>query len=145
MKNDPRETPSQKQARLRGKLSNPALRGGENMISTPGSGISLRDRVSLSVNSSGECVLACSATVCGDDDFVGVFVNASQPEGDSLGWEWCTHTSSFPYNTGVAAQAGYVAIYWSKDFVSGNYVAVAITDALPANPTSGTTVTGTST
>jgi hypothetical protein len=84
------------------------------------------------VNTSGFCVLNYTATICGDHDFVGVYINAAQPEQDFLDWEWCTNVSDFPYVTSIAAQVSYVAIYWSYDYRYSTYVAVCITPTLPS-------------
>ena len=134
------------------KMEKPASANlGASGISTPNSGIALRNSVALAVSSDGYCVLDFAATVVGDHDFVGVYANASQPQGDNLGgnsgWEWCMDSpSDFPYTTSVAAEQGYVGIYWSYDYLNSVYVAVAITPSLPADPRFGTpSQTGSST
>lgn len=108
-----------------------------------GGGIALRNAISLSVNDKGYLVIDSSSTICGDDDFVGVYQNQSLPQGDNLGgvkgWQWCSH--SMPYNTSVQAEVGIVAIYWSKNYKTGNYERVCYTPSLP-NTKPYTTVNG---
>lgn len=135
------ETPEQKSKRLAKLSSNESVTA---MASAAGGGIQLRDTVTLSVNSKGYCVLSYSASVCGDDDFVGIYKNASLPQEDSLAWEWCSRVSNFPYTTSVEAQVGLVAIYWSKDYRTGQYVRVCYTAGL-SNTNSGAYVQGSST
>lgn len=141
-----RETPAPKKTRAR---RNPpqgadAPRARPRADASPNSGIALRDTVTLSVDSNGNCVLNYSATVCGDDDFVGVYINASQPEGDDLDYEYCDDPGNFPYTTSVAAQVGLVAIYWSWNYATSEWVQVATTATLPST-SPGTSVTGAST
>ncbi|MFT3776014.1 MAG: hypothetical protein QM820_62515 [Minicystis sp.] len=145
MSNDILDTPTRNRPRPRRRPQSPdQARAGAKLINSPNSGIALRDSVTLSVNQNGYCVLNYSATVCGKSDFVGVYVNASQPEGSDLDSEDCDDTSDFPYLTSVAAQVGLVAIYWSWDYANGDWVAVAITPAL-SSTAPGTSVTGYST
>jgi len=142
-KNAERETPTQKQARLRGE--GPRKSSSFQADGTTGTGIALRDSVNLTVSSDGYCVFDCNFTICGDNDFVGVYANSSLPQSENLGnaWEWASHVDSFPYKSNVQAQEGYVVIYWSKDYVTNEYVQVCYSDSLP-NGNAGTTVTGTS-
>jgi hypothetical protein len=91
------------------------------------SGIALRDTAILSV-ASGICVLNAKATVVGKYDFVGLYQNASIDPGSYLTRQWVS--SGLPYNTGIAAQPGMVAMYVSYNYGTGEYVRVAVTSAL---------------
>lgn len=137
------ETAEQKSARLAEVSSASDIAAANASI---GGGLALRDAVRITVNSDGYCELSYSSTVCGDDDFVGVYENASLPQADNTGgntgWQWCTRVSSFPYTTSVKGQKGLVAIYWSKDYRTGDYVRVCYTNPLPAAD-AGSTAYGT--
>ena len=107
----------------------------EKETSAAGGGIKLKNTVTLRVNHDGYCVLEQTNTVCGADDFVGIFKNASLPREDSLDYEWCKKVDSFPYTSNVQAQPGLVAVYWSKDYGSGEYKRVCYTAGLPDGKT----------
>lgn len=108
-----------------------------------GEGIRLRDTVTLTVVE-GKCQLTYTATIVGDHDYVGLYVNPFLPQGDRLQWNWCHGGGSFPYNTGVPAREGLVAIYWSLNVSTGEYDRVCYSDPLPANFVNGTSVSGSS-
>ncbi|OEK08790.1 hypothetical protein A8C32_00490 [Flavivirga aquatica] len=137
------ETAEDKKARLEAN----AVSTDSIVDTVAGNGIALRDTVTMSVNNDGYIVLNCSATIAGDDDFVGVYANPSLPQGDNLGgshgWEWVIHTNKFPYTTKVQAQVGIVGVYWSKDYRTKNYVQVCYSASLP-DTSPGTSVTGSS-
>lgn len=128
------------------RITNPRSKNFISQVDT-GAGIKLTNAVTMSVNSEGYCVLNCDSTIAGDDDFVGIYSNASLPQSDNLGggggWQWVIHSDDFPFTTSVQAQEGLVAIYWSKDYRTSDYVRVCYTGGLTSS-SPGTSVSGSS-
>ncbi len=87
--------------------------------------------VCLGPTNNGFATLMWSATSIGSDDWVGLYASppSSGYEG-YLDWEWATKGSSFETGNGIAA--GQVAIYWSWNASTKQYVNVAQTPAFPA-------------
>lgn len=86
-------------------------------------------QVTLRVNN-GRCILERDGLTIGSKDFVGLYDNGAidDPWG-SKAWKWCAE-GDFPFHTNVNAVIGYVAQYYSYDFLRGRYYRVAVTPHL---------------
>ena len=106
-----------------------------------GGGIAIRDKVTMSVTNDGYCSLDAISNVCGKVDFVAIYQNANLPANqyESSSKIDVSSQSKFPYKTKVKAIQGLVAIYWSWDYISGQWTRVCFTPELP-NGQAGTTV-----
>ena len=91
-------------------------------------GIPLRNVAGIDVKG-GNCVLAAEATVVGRYDYVGLYTNSAIDPGSYQTRQWVS-ASNLPYNTGIAAQPGMVAMYVSYNYRTGEYLRTAVTAPL---------------
>lgn len=99
--------------------------------SSLGSSAAVYAEVTLSV-SNGLCFLGRTAFPISKDDFVGLYPNGmiTEPEDKRLAWNYSKWAGNYPYATNVAAQPGFVAMYWSYHALESKFVRLAVTPPL---------------